>query len=169
MSQMNVSEDEIAAYYKEHAAQFTQPEERQASHILITVAANASAAEKTVAEDKARKVLQEAKQNPANFAQLAKQYSQDPGSASQGGDLGLFARGAMVKPFEDAAFKMTPGEISEPVRSDFGYHIIKLVAVKPAENRALQEVHNEIVQALKKQKAGKKFAESAENFSNIVI
>lgn len=168
MSHVNVSEDEIAAYYKENAARFTQPEERQASHILINVAANASAAEKTAAEDKARKVAQEAKQNPANFAQLAQQYSQDTGSASQGGDLGFFARGAMVKPFEDAVFKMAAGEISEPVRSDFGYHIIKLVTVKPGKTRALQDVHNEITQELKKQQAGKKFTENAENFSNLV-
>ncbi|MDP2785029.1 MAG: SurA N-terminal domain-containing protein [Sulfurimicrobium sp.] len=168
VAQVTVSEEEIAAYYKEHASQFGQAEERQASHILITVAANASAAEKAVAEDKARKLGQEARQNPANFAQLAKQHSQDTGSASQGGDLGLFARGAMVKPFEDAVFKMAPGEISEPVLSDFGYHIIKLATVKPAKIRVQQEVRSEITQALKKQKAGKKFTESAENFSNMV-
>ncbi|MEN6586696.1 MAG: SurA N-terminal domain-containing protein [Sulfuricella sp.] len=168
MSQTSVSEDEVAAYYKEHSAQFTQPEERQASHILISVAANASAKEKSAAEEKARKVWQEAKDNPTNFAQLAKQHSQDPGSASQGGDLGFFARGAMVKPFDDAVFKMAPGEISQPVQSDFGYHIIKLVAVKPAKIRSLQEAHGEIVEALKKQKAGKKFAENAENFNNVV-
>lgn len=168
MPQMSVSDDEVAAYYKEHLTQFTQPEERQASHILIGVAANASAAEKSAAEEKARNIWQEAKQNPANFAQLAKQYSQDAGSASRGGDLGFFARGAMAKSFEDAVFKMAPDEISQPVRSDFGYHIIKLVAVKPAKTRSLQEVRSEIVQALKRQKAGKKFAESAENFSNVV-
>lgn len=168
MSQVNVSEDEIATYYKEHSSQYAQPEERQASHILITLAANASAAEKAAAEDKARKLGLEARQNPANFAQLAKQHSQDTGSANQGGDLGFFARGAMVKPFEDTVFKMAPGEISEPVRSDFGYHIIKLVAVKPGKTRTLQEVRGEVMQELKKQKAGKKFAESAENFSNVV-
>lgn len=168
LSQVSVNEDEIAAYYKENAARFTQPEERQASHILINLAVNASAAEKTAAEDRARKVAQEAKQNPDNFAQLAKQYSQDTGSANQGGDLGFFARGAMVKSFEDAVFKMAAGEISEPVKSDFGYHIIKLVSVKPGKTRALQEVSGEITQALKNQKAGKMFAESAENFSNTV-
>lgn len=169
MSQISVSEDEIAAYYKEHAAQFTQAEERQASHILINAPASASAAEQKAAEEKALKVAQEVKQNPAAFAQLAKQYSQDPGSAGKGGDLGFFARGAMVKPFEDAAFKMKPGEISEPVRSDFGYHIIKLVSIKPGTTRSLQEVRGEITQELKKQKAGKKFAENAENFSNVVF
>lgn len=167
-AQMSVSEDEIAAYHKEHASQFGQVEERQASHILISAAAKASAAEKTAALDKARKVLQEVKQNPGNFAQLAKQYSQDTGSAAQGGDLGYFGRGAMVKPFEDAAFKMAAGEISDLVQSDFGYHIIKLTAIKPAKLRSLQEAHGEITQELKKQKAGKKFAENAENFSNLV-
>ncbi|MFH1493540.1 MAG: SurA N-terminal domain-containing protein [Pseudomonadota bacterium] len=166
--QVTVSEEEVAAYYKEHASQFGQPEERQASHILINLAANASAADKTAALDKARKVLQEAKKSPDNFAQLAKQYSQDSGSAAQGGDLGYFGRGAMVKSFEDAAFKMAAGEISDLVQSEFGYHIIKLTAIKPAKLRTLQDVHGEISLELKKQKAGKKFAENAENFSNMV-
>lgn len=168
LSQVDVSDDEITSYYKEHAAQFTQAEERRASHILISVPANASAADKSAAQDKARKVWQEAKQNPASFAQLAKQYSQDPGSAAQGGDLGFFARGATAKPFEDAAFKMAEGEVGEPVQSDFGYHIIKLVAVKPGKVRTLPEARSEIMLELKKQKAGKKFTENAENFSNLV-
>ena len=168
-AQLTVSEEEIAAYYKEHASQFGQMEERQASHILIGYGCQLPARQKKLqALEKARKVLQEAKQNPDNFAQLAKQYSQDTGSAAQGGDLGYFGRGAMVKPFEDAAFKMNSGEISDLVQSDFGYHIIKLTAIKPAKLRSLQEVHGEITQELKKQKAGKKFAENAENFSNLV-
>jgi len=166
--QIPVSEDEIAKYYGEHTAQFGQVEERQASHILIGVPANASQADKTAARDKARKIWQEVKQNPSNFAQFAKQYSQDPGSSAQGGDLGFFARGAMVKPFEDSAFKMTVSEISEPVQSDFGFHIIKLTAIKPGKVRALQEVRDQIMLELKKQRANKKFAESAENFSNLV-
>ncbi|MBZ0105846.1 MAG: SurA N-terminal domain-containing protein [Sulfuricella denitrificans] len=167
-AQVTVSDEEIAAYYKEHARQFGQAEERQASHILIGVAENASATEKAAAMDKARKVLQEVKKTPDNFAQLAKQYSQDSGSASQGGDLGYFGHGAMVKPFEDAVFKMNAGEISDLVQSNFGYHIIKLTAIKPAKLRSLQEAHAEIVQELKKEKGGKKFAENAENFGNLV-
>lgn len=166
--QISVSEDEIAKYYSEHSTQFGQAEERQASHILIGVAATASEAEKTAARDKANKIVKEIKQSPTNFAQLAKQYSQDPGSASQGGDLGFFARGAMVKPFDEAVFKMKPGEISELVQSDFGFHIIKLTAIKPSKVRALQEVRDQIAQELQKQKANKKFTESAENFSNLV-
>lgn len=165
---VDVSEDEIATYYKEHAAQFVLAEERRASHILISVPTDASAADKAAAQDKARNIWKEAKQKPENFAQLAKQYSQDTGSAAQGGDLGFFARGAMVKPFEDAAFKMSEGEIGEPVQSDFGFHIIKLVAVKPGKARTLSEVRGEIALEVKKQKAGKKFTENAENFSNLV-
>ncbi len=166
-SQVTVSEEEITSYYKEHASQFGQPEERQASHILIGVSSSAGAADKKTAMEKARKVLQEVKQNPDNFAQQAKQHSQDSGSAAQGGDLGYFGRGAMVKPFEDTAFRMTVGEISDLVQSDFGFHIIKLTAIKPAKLRALQDVHGEITQELRKQKAGKKFTENAENFSNL--
>lgn len=167
-AQVTVNDEEIAAYYKEHARQFGQTEERQASHILINAAASASESEKKAAMDKARKVLQEVKKSPDNFAQLAKQYSEDSGSASQGGDLGYFGRGAMVKPFEEAAFKMAAGEISDLVQSDFGYHIIKLTAIKPAKLRSLHEAHDEITLQLRKEKAGKKFAENAENFGNLV-
>lgn len=167
-AQVTVNDEEIAAYYKEHARQFGQTEERQASHILIKAAASASESEKKAAMDKARKVLQEVKKSPDNFAQLAKQYSEDSGSASQGGDLGYFGRGAMVKPFEEAAFKMAAGEISDLVQSDFGYHIIKLTAIKPAKLRSLHEAHDEITLQLRKEKAGKKFAENAENFGNLV-
>lgn len=166
--QVAVSDDEIAAYYKEHANQYVQPEKRQASHILISMAATASAAEKTAAMDKARKVLQEVKLNPGKFVELAKQYSQDTGSAANGGDLGFFGRGAMEKPLEDAAFSMSEGEISDLVQSDFGYHIIKLTSIKSSKLRTLQEVHKEISQELEKQKAGKKFAENADHFSNLV-
>ncbi|MEW5942604.1 MAG: SurA N-terminal domain-containing protein [Pseudomonadota bacterium] len=166
---MNVAEDEIKKYYDEHAAQYQQPEERQASHILIAVPPGASAADKAAAQEKALQILKQVKQSPANFAQLAKQHSQDPGSAGQGGDLGYFARGAMAKPFEDAVFKIAVGEVSDLVQTEFGFHIIKLTAIKPAKTtRALAEVKDEISTELRKQKAAKKFVESAETFSNLV-
>ena len=85
-------------------------------------------------------MLQEVKQTPAQFAQLAKKYSQDPGSAANGGDLGMFGRGMMVKPFDDAVFKLLVGEVSGLVQSDFGYHIIKLLAVKGGKTQGLAEV-----------------------------
>lgn len=168
MPQASVSEEEIKKYYDEHVAQFQDAEQRQASHVLIAVSAKAGDAEKTAAREKADKLYKEAKQTPAGFADLARKNSQDPGSAANGGDLGLFARGAMVKPFEDAVFKMSVGEISPPVQSDFGFHIIKLTAVKPGKTRSLAEARDEIVLELKKQKAGKRFAEAAETFSNTV-
>ncbi|MBZ0095604.1 MAG: SurA N-terminal domain-containing protein [Sulfuricella sp.] len=154
--QMVVSDEEVKKYYDEHSAQYHEAEQRRASHILI--------AERTQAEQ----ILKEIKQNPARFEDLAKQHSKDPGSAAKGGDLGFFARGAMVKPFEDAAFGMKGGEISGLVQSDFGFHIIKLTAIRPGGARSLDEVRGEIAQELKKQKAVKKFAELAETFSNTV-
>lgn len=168
MQQMTATDEEVKKYYDEHSAQFQEQEQRQASHILINAPAKVSAAEITAAREKAEKVAKEAKQAPANFAEMAKKLSQDTGSAANGGDLGFFARGAMVKPFEDAVFKMSVGEISEPVQSDFGFHVIKLSAVKPGKLRTLAEAKEEIALALKKQKAGKRFAEVAESFSNAV-
>ncbi|BAN35582.1 PpiC-type peptidyl-prolyl cis-trans isomerase [Sulfuricella denitrificans skB26] len=154
--QMVISDEELKKYYDEHSAQYNDPEQRRASHILI--------AERTQAEQ----ILKELKQNPAKFEDLARQYSKDPGSAVKGGDLGYFARGAMVKPFEDAAFGMKGGEISGLVQSDFGFHIIKLTAIRQGGARSFDEVRGAITQELKKQKAVKKFAELAETFSNTV-
>jgi len=168
LSQEGATEGEIKKYYEEHAAQFQDAEQRQASHILITVPSSASDAEKNAAREKAEKLYKEAKQNPAAFADLAKKNSQDPGSAANGGDLGLFGRGAMVKSFEDAVFKMSVGEITPPVQSDFGFHVIKLTAVKPGKARSFAETREEIGLELRMQKAGKRFAEVAETFSNMV-
>ena len=166
--QMSVSDDEAKRFFDENAKRFQDPEERQASHILIGVPANASAEVRNAARKKVDQVYQEAKQNPTKFADLAKKYSQDPGSAEQGGDLGMFGRGAMVKPFEEAVFQMKVGDLREPVQSDFGYHIIKLTGIKPAKGKSFEQAKNEITLELKRQKAGKKFAEVAEIFSNAV-
>jgi peptidyl-prolyl cis-trans isomerase D len=166
--QMTVSDDEVKRYYDEHASQYKQAEERQASHILISAPASASDADKKAALAKAEDVLKQAKQSPQQFAALAEKYSQDTGSASKGGDLGFFGRGLMVKPFEDAAFQMTDGEIRGPVQSEFGYHIIKLTGVKPEKGKTLGEATPDIVAEIKKQKAAKRFSEIAEPFSNTV-
>ncbi len=168
LPQVTVDDAEIKKYYEEHQPDFSTQEQRQAAHILIAVAAQAPDADKQAAKVKAEQVLQQVKQSPGKFAVLAKQYSQDPGSAANGGDLGVFARGMMVKPFDDAVFQLKPGEISGLVQSDFGFHIIKLLAIKPAKVRALAEVKSEIELKLKMQKAGDKFAELAEKFSNVV-
>lgn len=163
-----VSEEDLHKYYDEHANEFGEVEQRQASHILIAAAASASQAEQDAAKAKATQLLQEVRKNPANFAEIAKQNSQDPGSAVKGGDLGFFARGMMVKPFEDAVFSLKTGGISDVVKSDFGYHIIQLVAVKPAHPKAYAEVLDAISNKLRQQKAADKFAELADKFSNTV-
>ncbi len=166
--QMAVGDEEIKKYYDEHRAQYQEPEQRRASHILIGVAASASPAEKAAARAKADQMLKEVKQNPAKFEDLARKNSQDPGSAAKGGDLGFFARGVMVKPFEDTVFAMQGGETSGLVQSDFGFHIIKLTAIRHGGFHDLNEVRGEVEQELKKQKAAQKFAELADTFSNTV-
>ena len=163
-----VSPEEIKAQYEARRAQYEQKEERDASHILIAVKQGASEAEKNKARIKAEEIAAQVKKNPASFADVAKKESQDPGSAPKGGDLGFFSRGMMVAQFEDAVFHMKPGEISGPVQSDFGFHIIRLNAVKPGKTRALEEVRGDIERDIRKQHAAKKFAEAAETFSNMV-
>lgn len=166
LKQVLVSENDVKAWYDGHKDSFQQAEERRASHILIM--ANGDADAKQKAKAKAEEVLKEIEKSPTKFAELAKQYSQDPGSAKKGGDLGFFARGMMVKPFEEAVFKQKEGEISGLVESDFGFHIIKLTGVKPGKVRALEDVRAEIEGELKRQAAARKFAEAAEAFSNMV-
>ena len=161
-----VNEQDLKTYYEQNLARFGSKEERRASHILITVPKNAPAADRDKARVKATELLAAAKKNPEGFAELAKKNSQDPGSAANGGDLDFFARGAMVKQFEDAAFAMKPGEISNLVESEFGYHIIKLTEVRAPKQKTFEEMRPELEAELKKQQAQRKYAEAAEQFSN---
>lgn len=167
--QVQVSADEAKKYFDEHKTEFGQPEERQASHILISASVAAPDAEKAAARAKAEQLLAQVRQAPQNFAELARQHSQDPGSAAKGGDLGFFGRGMMVKAFEDAAFQMKPEEIRGPIQTDFGFHIIQLAAIKSGKPVNFDEVKARIEQELKKQKAAKTFGEMAEGFSNMVF
>lgn len=159
-----VSDAEIQAWYDGHKDRYAQPEERRASHILIATEGK----DKAKAKERADALLAEVQKNPAAFAELAKKNSEDPGSATQGGDLGFFARGMMVKPFEDATFALKEGEISGVVESDFGFHIIRLTGVRPAREKPLAEVRSEIETELKAAASARKFAEAAEAFSNVV-
>jgi len=168
LPKVEVSAEDVRKYYDEHQNDFGTTEERQAAHILIAVAAAAPQAEQDAARAQAEKMLQQVRQNPAGFAELAKQNSKDPGSAANGGDLGFFGRGMMVKPFEDAVFALKQDEISGLVKSDFGYHIIKLLAVKPARLLSFDEAQEGIMNKLRQQKATDMFAELAEKFSNTV-
>jgi len=168
-AQIAIDPAEVRKQYDDSARLYGKAEERQAAHVLIAVKPDASEEEKANAKKKAAEIAAQAKKNPAQFGELAKKLSEDPGSAAQGGDLGFFARdGSMVKPFEDAVFSMKAGEVSGPVQSDFGWHIIKLAAIHPAKQQSFDEVKTQIEQDLKRQKAARKFAEAAEQLQNLV-
>lgn len=161
---MQTTEEEAKKFYDENASKFQGGEQRHASHILIGVGATATAEAKAEAKKKAEKVLAEVKKNPGKFAELAKKYSQDPGSAEKGGDLGTFGRGSMVKPFEDATFSLKVGDVSGLVQSDFGYHIIKLTEIV-GQGQGFEGLKSEIRAEIMYQKALVKFSEQAEAFS----
>jgi peptidyl-prolyl cis-trans isomerase D len=165
---LTVRDADIASYYEQNAARYASKEERRASHILINAAAGAPAGERDAAKAKAGELLAQVSKAPATFAELARKHSQDPGSAPSGGDLGFFQRGAMVKPFEDAAFALTKGALSGVVESEFGYHVILVTDVKPSVARPLAQVKPEIEAELKKQMAQREFAEKADVFGNLV-
>jgi len=139
-AQVTVTPEELKKQYDASAAQYTAPEERSAAHILIPVAPDAKDDAKAAARKLADEVYAKVKANPAKFADLAKEFSKDPGSAQQGGDLGSFGRGSMVKPFEDAVAKLKPGETSGLVESEFGFHIIRLHERRAAGVAPFEEV-----------------------------
>lgn len=159
-----VTEDELRTYYEQNKARFGAPEQRRAAHILISTEGSDKASARQTAEQVRAKVMA----NPKDFAAIARETSKDPGSAAQGGDLGFFGRGMMVKPFEDTVFSMKPGEISELVETDFGFHIIQLTEVQPSQVKPFDEVRDDIQREIVNQQAQRRFAEAADQFTNIV-
>ncbi|MFH1602337.1 MAG: SurA N-terminal domain-containing protein [Pseudomonadota bacterium] len=196
----------IKAYYDGHSTEFEVPEQVRAAYVVLNadaLAALESVSEadlqswydtnvrakfeaRTAARKKAEDLLAQLRAAPDKFAELAQKYSQDPGSKEKGGELGYFARGSMVKPFEEAVFKLKQGQLSGIVETDFGFHIIKLTGIKAAKDgeaeqrqashilisappaaKEFQAMRADIEKDLKKQRMGKKFAEAAENFSNL--
>ncbi|MCF6282189.1 MAG: SurA N-terminal domain-containing protein [Candidatus Polarisedimenticolaceae bacterium] len=132
------TEEQLLAYYETNKEGQRQNEQRRASHILIAVDDNDDVARQQIIE------IQNKLNSGSSFAELAKSESQDPGSSEEGGDLGFFERGIMDKAFEDAAFSLQQGEVSGPVRSEFGYHLIKLTEIKGADIKPFSEVRDEI-------------------------
>ncbi|HKC42739.1 MAG TPA: SurA N-terminal domain-containing protein [Burkholderiales bacterium] len=206
VGQVKLGADAVEAYYKAHPKEFETPEALRAQYVELSqdvllaeepvtldevkAAYEASLApkrkERLEARKKAEGLLAEARKNPAKFAELAKANSQDPGSAAQGGDLGWFGRGALVKPFEDAAFRLKVNEISALVESEFGFHIIQLTGIRkldggkgeerrashilinaPAAVKEFDAARPELERDLKRQKVGKRFAELADTFNNL--
>jgi len=165
-----VPADDVKKSYDEGMTRnaWGKPEERRASHVLLTVAPDAKEADAKAVEAKAQAIAERVRKAPKTFADVAKKESQDPGSAEKGGDLGFFGKGQMVKAFEEAAFAAKKGDIVGPVKSEFGFHVILVTDVKPAQVKTLAEATPEIEASLKKQVAARKFAESAEAFANTV-
>jgi peptidyl-prolyl cis-trans isomerase D len=161
---VSISDAEIKNYYTRHKEdEFTEEEEVKARHILLKVEENASEEDKNKVKAKALDVLKKVKEPGADFAALAEEYSDDPGSAKKGGDLGFFKRGRMVPEFEEAAFKLNPGEISDLVESTYGYHIIKVEEKKERRVKTLDEARNEIQRKLAKDEAIAKTKEMADD------
>ena len=156
-----VSEADTKAYYDENPDLFKKPEQVKASHILIKVESDATDLQKSQARIEIAKIHQKLKDGQ-DFAALAKEFSQGP-SAENGGDLGYFGRGQMVKPFEDAAFALKPGQISEIVETRFGYHLIKVVDKQPEGIMAYAEVKDRLNQHLKSQRIDREARNYIEN------
>ena len=168
MSTISLPEQDLKTYYEQNLQRLAGQEQRRASHILITAAKDAPAAERDKARAKAQALLAEVRRQSKTFADVARKNSQDPGSAAKGGDLDFFARGAMVKPFEEAVFAMKEGDISDVVESDFGFHIIQVTGIKQPKTPSFEAMRAQIEADLRKQQAQRKFAELAETFSNAV-
>ena len=165
---VKVSDEELRKYYTENEKRYTAPEERRASHILVKADKDMSQADRDKALAKAESLLAEVRKNPASLAVLARKNSDDSGSAEKGGDLDFFGRGAMVKPFEEAAFRLKTGETSGLVKSDFGYHIIQVTGARGGEKRAFEAVRGEIEAEVRTQLAQKRYSEAAVEFTNMV-
>ncbi len=163
---ITLNEQDLKSYYEQNVARLSGTEERRASHILISAAKTAPAAERDKAKARAQELLATVRKASASFADVARKNSQDTGSAVKGGDLDFFARGSMVKPFEDATFALKKGDISEVVESDFGYHIIQLTDVKSPKQKSFEELRASLEEDLKNQQARAKYAEAAEAFTN---
>jgi peptidyl-prolyl cis-trans isomerase D len=165
---VRLNEADVRAYFEQNTAQWAGAQERRASHILFSLDPKADSAAQAQVKKKAETVLAEARQQPERFAALAKQHSQDPGSAAEGGDLNFFGRNAMVKAFEDVAFSLNKGQISDLVKTDFGWHIIRLTDIKEPPKPSFEALRAQIEDDLKKQQAQRLFAEAAETFTNMV-
>src|SRR5205807_3130748 len=147
---------DVEKAYNNNIEQYTTPEQVRASHILLKTEGKDDAAVKAKAEE----ILKQARAG-ADFAELAKKYSEDEASAKQGGDLDYFGKGKMVPEFDQAAFSMEPGTISDLVKTQYGYHIIKLVDKKNATTRPLAEVRQQLTDQLAYERAQAQAAELA--------
>ena len=165
--EITVDDATLRAYYETNKANYTREEQRNVNHILIQVAEDAGDDEVAAARERAMTALSRAREGEA-FEDLAKELSDDVGSRTEGGETGLFPRGVMAPEFEQAAFALAVGEVSEPVRTRFGFHVIKLKAVEPGGLQPFDEVREQVASAYRTAEAQKRFFDMAEQFSNLV-
>jgi peptidyl-prolyl cis-trans isomerase D len=158
-------DEALRALYDEHADRYVKPEQRRARHILVSLPPDAGPDAEKKAREKAESLLARLKKGES-FDKLAKEASDDPGSASKGGDLGYFSKGMMTPEFEAAAFALKKGELSGIVKSAFGFHIIEVTDIKPQQTRPFDEVRDELVKEYQAQERGDLFTEKAETLAN---
>ncbi|MCA1852947.1 MAG: SurA N-terminal domain-containing protein [Beggiatoa sp.] len=163
-----VNDDALKAYYDAHAANFTIPEQRRARHVLIQLAKDASASDEALARARALEILAKARSGQS-FETLASERSEDLGSKAQGGDLGFFGQGVMDPAFEKAVFEMKPGELSEPVRSRFGYHIIRLEEIKAGSTKGFDEARADVEKAYRREQAERQYFDQAEQLATLTF
>jgi len=160
-AEIDIVDEDLRALYEQTRGNYLVPEERSASHILLSL--DGGDDESVVAEAKALRARIESGES---FADLAREYSTDPGSAEQGGSLGSFARGVMVPEFEEAAFSLDIGEISQPVRSDFGVHLIRVDQITAERGKTFDEVRGELETDFRRREAGNLFFDRVEQLGN---
>jgi len=161
------SEEQLREAYAANAERFGQPERRRARHILVSIPPGADPA----VEAQAKATIEQARERIVqgeDFAAVAKEVSQDPGTKAKGGDLGDFGRGVMDPAFEQAAFSLAKGELSQPVRSRFGYHLIETTEIIPASTKPFEEVRGELVAELTKREASARFFDQSERLATLV-
>jgi peptidyl-prolyl cis-trans isomerase D len=164
---VKATDAEVQNYYEDHRKKYFKESQVKARHILFKIDQDASDEQVSKTRGEAEKVLAEARKKGADFAELAKKYSQDAASVQKGGDLGLFNREKMVPAFGDAAFSMKAGEISDLVRTPFGFHIIKVEEVQPEKTTSLDEARPEIEMTLKKEKGRDLANKEAQDFADL--
>jgi peptidyl-prolyl cis-trans isomerase D len=168
LKSIKVTDDQLLAYYKDHADKVQLPEKRNVRHILIMAAKDADTKIDTDAKAKAEALLAQITSG-ADFAKLAKENSQDPGSASHGGELGFFQHGDMVPEFETAAFSLAKvGDISPVIRTSYGYHFLQLIAIEPAQTPAFEKVRDVMAMELKTELAMKDYSQRLEQLKTLV-
>lgn len=163
---IDVDEDSLKATYEERRDQYGTPEEREARHLLVKLSATASTDEQAAAKQKIDELYNQAIAG-ADFSELAKEHSEDKGSAKNGGALGVVARGIMVKPFEDALFALALDEVSQPIKTQFGWHIIVLDKIHAGDTKSFAEMRADLVKEFKLKEAENLFFDKAEHLANL--